>query len=75
MGQITLTKDGIEDDIAVYEQRVLSALNRLKALPAVEYQTRKDRATRRVIGSEVDHVNRMIQFAEQALARVSGSST
>jgi len=70
MAQLTLTRDSIEADIQEYEQRILSALDRLKALPAAKFQTRKHKATRRVAGNQIDHITTMISYAKQALARL-----
>jgi hypothetical protein len=70
-----LTRQSISSDILAFEQRIQVAWDKLTAMPMRKYEGRKDRTTRAALISEVEHVTRLVQYAEQALAElVKGES-
>lgn len=76
MAQLILSRRDILDDITAYQARIKDARDRLAVLPVQKYSTRKDKAIVRVLGSEIDHVFRMVGYAKAALARLEkGDST
>ena len=70
MGQLTLTRQDIELDIHQYHERIRSCRDRLATMPEAKDQSRRDKATVRVIASEVSHLFRMVEHAKSALHRL-----
>ena len=71
MGDLLLTEDSILKDIESYNQRIEVAQSKLSALPAnvVTWKERKKiKATRNTLVNEIEHVNRMVGYAREALA-------
>lgn len=67
---LILTDEEILKDIAGFEQRIKSASDKLAALPAgqLSYQEhRKREAARQVYADEIEHVQRLIGYAREAL--------
>ena len=71
MTTLTLTRESIKADISAFESRIKTASQQLLALPAtaVGWQARKKiGVTRNKLLTEIDHVQRIRQYAIDSLA-------
>jgi hypothetical protein len=71
MQKLNLTDQEILDDIAGFKDRILAAQAKLEDLPAgklpyKEHQKREK--ARKVYEADIDHVQRLIEIAEEALS-------
>ncbi len=74
MAELILTREDIQADIDQYQARIQSARDSLASLPAKSTdwkQRKKLKARRRVLQEEVDHVNRLIGYANKALSEMT----
>ena len=70
MGDLALTEDEILQDIETFNQQIETAKSKLSALPvnvATWKERKKVRTTRNALVNEIEHVRRMIGYAQEAL--------
>ena len=77
MGTIVLTRESVSADISAYQDRLHSAQQALRDLPTwgQTYKERKRLSTdRNRLMAEMEHVRRLIGYAQQALEELGGDN-
>lgn len=73
MAEVILTKEKIDREIKVYQERIHAAIDRLATLPAkgrTQVERRKLKTTRRKLLAEIEHVSQLISYAEDAMNEI-----